>query len=193
MYGRVFTCPVCHFDMTQADIEKGGFVVCPVCGAVLQVVDSAGFIFTVVVDMETYRHQLRMRLHPISASFPLSLIPVSILLVLIYLITGNTLLEEGAYYSLLMAVLISFAGLGSGLYDWLRRFNGRRYHIIRSKICLSIIFVLLGIGCLVWRTLNPDVIIDGSLSRWVYLLCVFAMVPIGAALGHLGGNMVYGE
>ncbi len=193
LYGRIFVCPVCHFKMTQADIEKGGFVVCPVCGAVLQVVESAGFIFTVVVDMETYRHQLRMRLHPVSASFPLSLVPASILLIFIYLLTGNPLFEQGAYYSLIGGVGTSFLGLGSGLYDWFRRFSKRRYFIIRSKICLSIAFLVIGISCLIWRTLNPGVVIDPHLYRWIYILGVLLLVPIGITLGHLGGNMVYGE
>ena len=60
-YGRTFQCPVCHLELAIVDVNGNRLLVCPVCGVVLDVEEVYGHAVPVVLEVELYRPQPRMR------------------------------------------------------------------------------------------------------------------------------------
>jgi hypothetical protein len=62
---------------------------------------------------------------------------------------------------------------------------------VRYKIVFSIVlWVVLSI-LVIWRFLDPVLIIQSGNLWWAYTILVFSLVPLVTFLGHLGGKMVF--
>ncbi|MBI3990636.1 MAG: hypothetical protein HY350_00655 [Candidatus Omnitrophica bacterium] len=190
---RYFICPVCHFQMSWNDRDINNMVVCPVCGAVLQLAESSGAILAVVSDMEIERYQPRFRIHPISVTLPLAFFSTALLLSIISLIFNNPEMDRSGIILLAIGTFTAPIAFASGLFDWLKKYKGRPYFITRQKIGISIALLALSIICLIWRAFTPQLLTVESPLKWLYLLLLAILFALGVSLGHLGGRLVYGK
>ena len=78
-YGPTFRCPVCHFVLATVDADGNRVLVCPVCGAVLEIEEVYGHVVPVVMEMEILRPQPKARLHPLATHLPIGLFPFALL------------------------------------------------------------------------------------------------------------------
>lgn len=130
-------------------------------------------------------------LHAVAAHFSNGLVPVALLFLLLFVLTGNPHFEHTVVHLLFVALVMVPVSFVSGVRDWRRNFNGGRAPIFYKKIKLSgLLFFLLGSAGTI-RLFAPSVMVRQGMVRWVYLGCLFLSLPIVVILGHYGGKLAY--
>ena len=217
-YGRTFRCPVCHLELAMVDADGNRLMVCPLCGVVLDVEEVYGHAVPVVLEVELYRPQPKMRLHPLATHAPIGLYPfavlgVGLLLVasvlapvvpaLAPLLTRAPVVADATLVLLVLSVGLSIITLASGLWDWNRRYRRRPYWQVRLKIAFSVLFLILGGAAIALHASGAvfsastglvDLASPLAVALAAMELTVLAagMVVI-ATLGHVGGTLVFGR
>lgn len=217
-YGRTFRCPVCHLELALVDADGNRLMVCPLCGVVLDVEEVYGHAVPVVLEVELYRPQPKMRIHPLATHVPIGLYPFAVLgagLLLVASIMAPLLPGIGPVISkapvvanatlvlLMLSVGLSFVTLGSGLWDWNRRYRRRPYRQIRLKIVFSVLFIFLGVVAValhasgaVFSQATGLVDLSSPLSvvlAGLEMAVLSAGMIVIATLGHVGGTLVFGR
>ncbi len=168
---------------------------CPVCHA-----DASKFVLVAEVAEENLATGLKSLLqemretfvpHAVAAHFPNALLPTLVLFLGLFLLTGAASLETSAFYLLVVCTLAVPATFASGLYDWKKHYSGELTPIFRKKIILAAVLSGVGLICLLWRWLDPQLLIDGGPAAWVYLLLVGLLLACVTLLGHYGGMLVF--
>lgn len=195
-----FVCPICHLELHMHDVDENGLVVCPVCGAVLEVADSNGHKIPVVHDVEIKRPQPMFRLHTIATHFSIGLMPLALLsqviAFILYIYDGGAFVQKSVefewigYWLLMISFIGGLATFLTGYVDWKRKYRGRTYTIITKKIRLSIVmFVFLAVALLLRTMAEPGF----SLIYSLYFVSQVVSLGLIAAIGHYGGFLVYGK
>ncbi len=128
--------------------------------------------------------------HPILVHFPITFSIGFSLLSLLYVFTGKASFEIGSYYMLFLGFLSTpFAGL-SGFFSWKVTYEGKMTKIFARKIIFTVVLTAVITACFVWRSINPDVLIQNGIN-YIYLTLVLSLVPIVTILGYDGGEIVY--
>jgi uncharacterized C2H2 Zn-finger protein len=219
-YGPTFRCPVCHVMLATVDADGNRLLVCPVCGAVLEIEEVYGHVVPVVMEMEILRPQPKARLHPLATHLPIGLFPFALLGAVTLLglslarslgvtstITGLTkrapVLADATLVLLVVSVGFALATLASGLWDWWFRYRRRSYRQITLKIVFAIVFLVLGAGAIALHAsglvfaAGSGLMATGSpLGLVVGLGYVFLLtlnMIVLATLGHVGGTLVFGR
>lgn len=218
-WGRTFRCPVCHLELSMHDLDANGLVVCPLCGVVLELDLPYGHAVPVVHDVEIFRPQPKLRVHPMATHIPIGLYPFAVLGALLLAavsaaaafglhlgpgVLGSTALIEQATL-VLLAVSVGFALVtaGSGLWDWAIRYRGRRYAQTNLKIAFAAAFLAVGALAVVLHAsgvvfsdatgLMNLTTAGGVVAALVYLAALATGMILLATLGHVGGNLVFGR
>jgi uncharacterized C2H2 Zn-finger protein len=217
-YGRTFRCPVCHLELAMVDADGNRLMVCPLCGVVLDVEEVYGHAVPVVLEVELNRPQPKMRIHPLATHVPIGLYPFAVLgvgLLLLAsvlapvapgigpLLAGAPVLVQATLVLLVLSVGLSIVTLGSGLWDWNRRYRRRPYWQIRLKIVFSMLFLILGGAAI---ALHASGAVFSASTGLVDLASPLAVVlaameiaalaagmVVIATLGHVGGTLVFGR
>jgi uncharacterized protein YbaR (Trm112 family) len=217
-YGRTFRCPVCHVELAMVDVNGNRLLVCPVCGVVLDVEEVYGHAVPVVLDVELFRPQPKVRIHPLATHIPIGLYPFAVLGALSLLVMSvlgpvmpglAPLLDRARVIADVTLVLLvasvgfSIVTFASGLRDWFRRYRRRSYAQIRVKIAFSLIFLLLGALAVALHASGAAFSsATGLVDLASPLALVLAAVEIAAlatgmvviaTLGHIGGTLVFGR
>lgn len=217
-YGRAFRCPVCHLELAMVDADGNRLMVCPLCGVVLDVEEVYGHAVPVVLEVELYRPQPKMRLHPLATHAPIGLYPfavlgVGLLLVasvlapvvpaLAPLLTRAPVVADATLVLLVLSVGLSIITLASGLWDWNRRYRRRPYWQVRLKIAFSVLFLILGGAAIalhasgaVFSTSTGLIDLTSPLAVVLAAAEVAALAAgmvVIATLGHVGGTLVFGR
>jgi len=122
--------------------------------------------------------------------FPIANVINISLFALFYMFTGIISFEKASYYLLILGFLSSpIAGL-SGIFSWKITYEGRKTNVFSRKIIFTAIFMVIITSCLIWRTLDPEVLATTDPS-YIYLALLLSMVPIVSILGHDGGKIIY--
>jgi hypothetical protein len=217
-YGRTFRCPVCHLELALVDADGNRLLVCPLCGVVLDVEEVYGHAVPVVLEVEAFRPQPKMRIHPLATHVPIGLYPFAVLgavVLLLFSIFGPVLpgleplidrapvLADATLVLLVLSVGFSVLTFVSGLRDWYRRYRRRPYAQIRLKIAYSMIFLVLGGLAIVLHASGAAFSSATGLvdlgSSVAVMLAVVELLALGAGmvviatLGHVGGTLVFGR
>ncbi len=217
IYGQTFVCPVCHLELSYADLDQHDCLVCPLCGVVIEAAEVYGHSVPVINDVEIYRPQTNLRLHPLTTHLPIGLFPFvllgSVLLLILSIYMKLTGIPEpdslwGGYLPTISnAVLImlflstasSIATFISGYNDWRMRYSKRPYRVISLKIIMSWLFLFFGtvMICLHGFVFKAGAITFASVpeifATIVYFLFMSAAMVTLSTLGHIGGYLVFGK
>ncbi len=217
-YGRTFRCPVCHLELALVDVNGNRLLVCPVCGVVLDVEEVYGHAVPVVLGVEVFRPQPKLRVHPLATHVPIGLYPFAFLgaaALLLFSFLGPVLpglapildrariLADATLVLLVSSVGLSVVTVASGLRDWYRRYRRRPYAQIRLKIVFSIAFLVLGVLAIMLHAsgaaFSPATGLVDLGSPLAILLAALEVIALGAGmiviatLGHVGGTLVFGR
>jgi len=218
-WGRTFRCPVCHLELSLHDLDAHGLVVCPLCGVVLELDLPYGHAVPVVHDVEIFRPQPTLRLHPMATHIPIGLYPFALLGALLLaalsvagalgldlrpvVLGTTTLIEQAILIILVLSVAFSLVTAASGLWDWTFRYRRRRYAQINLKIVTGAAFLAVGaiaialhVSGLVFSQVTGLMDLAspaGVLAGLLYLAAMAAGMVLLATLGHVGGNLVFGR
>lgn len=219
-FGITFRCPVCHVALAVVDANGNRVLVCPVCGAVLEIDEVYGHIVPVVVEMELFRPQPKLRLHPLATHLPIGLFPFALLcaaglfiLSLAHVLSPSSplfglashapVLADATLVLLVVSTGFSLATLASGLWDWCFRYRRRPYRQITLKIILSVAFVTIGTVAIALHAsglvfaAGSGLMTLGSPAGLVaalgYVLLLKINMIVLATLGHIGGTLVFGK
>ena len=217
-YGRTFRCPVCHLELAMVDADGNRLMVCPLCGVVLDVEEVYGHAVPVVLEVELHRPQPKLRIHPLATHVPIGLYPfavagVGLLLLASFLapvmpgiapvLSNAPVVVSATLVLLVLSVSLSLVTLGSGLWDWNRRYRRRPYRQIRLKIVFSIAFLALGTLAIALHASGAVFSASTGLvdlaSPLAVALAAAEMAALAAGmvviatLGHVGGTLVFGR
>jgi uncharacterized protein YbaR (Trm112 family) len=217
-YGRTFRCPVCHLELAMVDADGNRLMVCPLCGVVLDVEEIYGHAVPVVLEVELFRPQPKMRLHPLATHAPIGLYPFAVLGVglllaasvlapvvpaLAPLLARAPVVATATLVMLVLSVGLSSLTLASGLWDWNRRYRRRPYWQIRLKIAFSVLFLVLGGTAIALHasgavfSASTGLVDLASPLAVVLAVAELAVLALGmvviATLGHVGGTLVFGR
>jgi uncharacterized membrane protein len=140
-----------------------------------------------------YRMMTALHAHPISVHIPNGVAPVAVLFALLAALFGSPTLERTATANLVIVFLSMPFVLFSGYNDWQRRYGGKMNKIFKGKIICGAFFTILAAWIVLWRIVNPEILVPGSSGRWFYILLHLALVASGAVAGYLGGKLVFGK
>ena len=127
--------------------------------------------------------------HAIAAHFSNGLIPVAVLYLMLTIPTGNTFFEHTVEHLMvitLMAIPVSFI---TGVHDWKTKYKGAKAPVFIKKLRLSGILFALCVSAVSIRLAIPGVMDAEGLVHWIYIIIVFAMLPVVTLLGHYGGKL----
>jgi predicted heme/steroid binding protein/uncharacterized membrane protein len=134
---------------------------------------------------------LRRDPHPMTVHFPIAFLMATALFLILYFTTRNHSFEMTSFYMLCLGVLVSPGAIVTGLFTWWVNYGAVPTPYVKYKISLSMILCLV-VGILViWRYLDPVLIIQWGTLWWIYAILVFSLVPLVTLLGHFGGKMVF--
>jgi len=145
-------------------------------------------IYTLAAALTTRHH-----LHPIMVHTSNGVVPMALIFMLITVWLNLPLVEIAAFYSLIFVLISMPPALCTGYLMWRQRYRGALTPIFKIKIGAAIVAVILLLGLIIWRTVQPDIVTTASTGRWIYLgVCFLLVVAVGTA-GHFGGQLVFGD
>jgi len=59
------------------------------------------------------------------------------------------------------------------------------------KLILSPLMVLLGTATLIWRYLDPEILVSLRPASYLYLGCILALAALVGAIGWFGGTLTF--
>lgn len=127
--------------------------------------------------------------HAIAAHFSNGLIPVAVLYLMLAIPTGDTFFEHTVEHLMvitLMAIPVSFV---TGVHDWKTKYKGAKAPVFMKKLRLSGILFALCVTAVSIRVTVPGVMDGDGPFHWIYIILVFAMLPVVTLLGHYGGKL----
>ncbi len=132
-----------------------------------------------------------LHLHPMLVHFSLAYSITVPMLSFLYTWTRITSFETASYYILVLGLLAAPVAAGTGIFSWRVTYESRTNKVFSRKIFLTTILTLVIAASLVWRILNPSILIEDSILSYAYLTLNLGLVPISLLLGHYGGKIVY--
>jgi predicted heme/steroid binding protein/uncharacterized membrane protein len=134
---------------------------------------------------------LRRHPHPMTVHFPIVLAFSPPVFTFIYLITGIPSFEITALHCLAGGILFTIVGIATGLYTWWLNYMARPLTAVKIKLPLTLSLLVTEIVIFTWRTAVPDIIAPVRGAGFVYLILVFALVPMITVIGWYGASMTF--
>ena len=130
--------------------------------------------------------------HPIFVHFPQALFPVSFASFLLYLATGLSEFEVGAFVAAGFGAAASPVTTLTGFIDWKVRYKGYMTSVFRIKIVGAFVLIALSIPAVLLRLFDPEVAaLPLSGAGWLYGALLAACAATCVVLGHYGGKLVF--
>ena len=98
---------------------------------------------------------------------------------LLFLGTGNASFELTAWYCLWGGALFAIPSIATGLLTWWLNYNARFLRQVIIKLILSPVLLLLATALIIWRYLDPGIMINHEPDRYLYLGGVLAVGSAG--------------
>jgi uncharacterized membrane protein len=125
-------------------------------------------------------------IHPMLIVFPLGLLATAVIFDLVYLVTGNVIFSEVAYWNILAGIVGGLAAAVFGFADWLHIPDGTRAKAVGLQHGAGnvVIVVLFGIA---WLLRGGN---ENHLVTTVPLVLEVVGVLLALVTGWLGGELV---
>jgi predicted heme/steroid binding protein/uncharacterized membrane protein len=134
---------------------------------------------------------LKRHPHPMVVHFPVVFMISNAGFNLLYLLTGNLSFEVTAWYCLWGGVLFSIPSIATGLFTWWINYGAEYVRQVVIKMILSPLMMLLGTALLIWRYLDPEILVTLKPLSYLYLACSLALAVMAATIGWFGGTLSF--
>ncbi len=134
---------------------------------------------------------LRRHPHPAVAHFPITFFLAAAGFSLIYLATGSAAFEHTAFHCLAGGVLCTPAAIATGMFTLWLNYPGERGRDVIIEERLSWLLLAVAASALVWRALNPRVLLELSGVNIIYLVMVLALAPLVTVVSYFGGMLTF--
>lgn len=134
---------------------------------------------------------LRRHPHPMTVHFPIAFMMLFPVLNIIYLVTGNESFEISSFHVLVAGLVFTPVALITGPYNWWINYAGKWSKIIAVKIFGSLILITLILVIFMWKILVPDIMLQPSGARILYLIISLTCPVLVAVLGWFGAKMTF--
>ena len=142
-----------------------------------------------------YQFKIQMMLkhhaHPVSVHIPNGVLPVSFILMILSVLTGNQSLATAAHINMVFVLLTLPFVLFSGYIEWQKRYKGLRSSRFTTKIMCAGIVTGTSLLLVLWWGFNPDILRSASLARSIYLFIGLVMLAAAIVAGFIGGKLVF--
>jgi len=134
---------------------------------------------------------LRRQPHPMTVHFPIAFLMAAPLFLVLYALTRNTSFETTSFYIICLGALGSLGAILTGFFAWWVNYGAVLTTHVNHKIILAIVLCVVEGILVIWRILDPLVIIQSGNLRPIYAILIFCLMPLVTLLGHIGGKMVF--
>lgn len=134
---------------------------------------------------------LRRHPHPMTVHFPIAFMMLFPVLNILYLVTGNAGFDISSFHVLVAGLVFTPVALLTGPYNWWINYAGKWSQIIKVKMFGSLILITLILVIFMWRILVPDIMLQPSGARIIYIVLSLTLVPIVSVLGWFGAKMTF--
>ncbi|MBW1982166.1 MAG: DUF2231 domain-containing protein [Deltaproteobacteria bacterium] len=134
---------------------------------------------------------LRRHPHPMTVHFPIAFVILTVILNVVYLITGQRHFEQSAFHVLGAALLATPVAMITGPYNWWINYRAKWSPTIVVKVAGSLFLLALIVILFVWRLGNPEIMQVPGGMRALYLLLVLALAPVVTVVGWFGAKMTF--
>jgi len=128
--------------------------------------------------------------HPRLIHFPVVLSYLGVLIVLLAWLRRDAFFERVAFYTILLLALSTLPAGLTGMLENQAYYAGNAPNAV-LKITLAGLLLLIAAGTTLWRWRKPH-ILNGSLSKYAYVLAFIVCAGLTTLLGALGGIIVWG-
>ena len=129
--------------------------------------------------------------HPMLVHFPIAYAIAIPILALIYISTHKSSFEMASYY-LVAGALLTGAGAGlAGVFSWKITYQGRVKRVFALKATFAILLAAVVTACLVWRSVDSNILVAETSWSYVYLALLVILVPIVVMLGYYGDQIIH--
>lgn len=134
---------------------------------------------------------LRRHPHPMTVHFPIAFMMLFPVLNILYLVTGNESFEISSFHVLVAGLVFTPVALITGPYNWWINYAGKWSKIIVVKMFGSLILITLILAIFMWKILVPEIMLQPSGARIIYIILSLTLVPIITVLGWFGAKMTF--
>ena len=134
---------------------------------------------------------LDKHLHPISVHGPNGIIPMVVIFLVLAVLLQLQDFGSAAYLSMIFVLLSMPPVLLTGYLTWQKKYKGARTSVFKMKIVASCVATVILFGLIIWKTVQPDVLSNVSLDRFIFLFWSVVMLAAIGMAGHLGGQLVF--
>jgi len=138
-----------------------------------------------------YAPLLRRHPHPMVVHFPIVFMMSTAGFNLLFLLTGNRSFEITAWYCLWGGVLFSLPAIATGLFTWWLNYEAEYFRQVIIKMILSPLMVLLGTALLIWRHMDPEILVSLQPVSYLYFGGTLALAVMAGAIGWFGGTLSF--
>lgn len=134
---------------------------------------------------------LKHHIHPISVHAPNGILPAALVFLVISAFLSVTGLELAAFFNLIFVLINMPLVMLTGYLEWQNRYNGALNLLFKTKIASSLVVIVCLTWLVGWRIINPEIMVQDTPGRWVYLAIAAVMVTAVGIAGHMGGKLVF--
>jgi predicted heme/steroid binding protein/uncharacterized membrane protein len=134
---------------------------------------------------------LRRHPHPMVVHFPIVFMMSTAGFNLLFLLTGNRSFEHTAWYCLWGGVLFSLPAMATGLFTWWINYEAEYLRQVIIKMILSPLMFLLGTTLLIWRYMDPEILVSWQPVSYLYFGGSLALAVMAGAIGWFGGTLSF--
>jgi hypothetical protein len=129
--------------------------------------------------------------HPVSTHIPNGVLPVSIVFIVMAAVFNFAGLAQAAFYNLIFVLLSMPFVLFSGYNEWQQKYNSSMTGLFRTKMICGAVVTTLALLIVIWQTINPGVVLHGSIHRGLFVFLNIVMLGAAGIAGFLGGKLVF--
>jgi predicted heme/steroid binding protein/uncharacterized membrane protein len=134
---------------------------------------------------------LRRHPHPMTVHFPIAFMMLFPVLNILYLVTGKPSFDISSFHVLVAGLVFTPVALITGPYNWWINYAGKWSKIIAVKMLGSLILITLIMVIFMWRIMVPDIMLQPSGAKIVYILLSLTLPPVVSVLGWFGAKMTF--
>jgi uncharacterized membrane protein len=123
--------------------------------------------------------------------FPIAFMMLFPVLNILYLVTGKPSFDISSFHVLVAGLVFTPVALITGPYNWWINYAGKWSKIIAVKMLGSLILITLILVIFLWRLLSPEIMLQPSGARILYLIISLTFPVLVAVLGWFGAKMTF--